>query len=178
MPKKSETSAQETASGEIGPSSKTKWQHPNHPRSQTIWEQLCKATDIDTGQLRGSVGTPENPLLTYEEAVRQRGTNRDLVLWVGQDIIPAREDEFPKKRSETDLKRIRKQADEGRLPQLPPGVLPGGWDALGRPWALIDCPAEKVPRIPSALGTSRVTVAALVSFPPPPNRSSLLTWCT
>ncbi len=55
-----------------------------------------------------------------------------------------------------------------QLPRLLTGVLPGGWDALGRPWALIDCPAEKVPRIPSAHGTSRVTVAALVSFPPEP----------
>ncbi len=125
-------------------------------------------TDMDTGQLRGSVGTPDNPLLTYEEAVRQRGTDRDLVLWVGQDIMPAGEDEFPKKRSETDLKRIRKQVDEEQLPRLPPDVLPGGWDALGRPWALIDCPAEKVPQIPSVHGTSRVIVAALVSFPPEP----------
>ncbi len=38
----------------------------------------------------------------------------------------------------------------------------------GRLWALIDCPAEKVPRIPSAHGAPRVTVAALVSFPPEP----------
>ncbi len=51
---------------------------------------------MDTEQLRGSVGTPDDPLLPYEEAVRQRGTDRDLVLWVGQDIIPAGEDEFPK----------------------------------------------------------------------------------
>ncbi len=48
------------------------------------------------------------------------------------------------------------------------GVIPGGWDALGRPWALIDCPAEKVPWIPSAHGTSRVTIGTLVSFPPEP----------
>ncbi len=183
MPKKSGASAQETAPGEARPSSKTKRQRPNapssgasdtkfgsvlHPQSWTEWEQLCKATDMDTGQLKGNVGTPDNPLLTYEEAVRQRGPDRDLLLWVGPDIIPAKEDEFPKKRSEGDLKRIRRQADEGQLPQLPTGVLPGGWDALGRPWALIDCPAEKVPRIPSAHGTSRVTVAALVSFPPEP----------
>ena len=183
MPKKSGASAQETAPREVGPSSKTKRQHPNppsngasdtkfgsalHPRSRTEWERLCKATDMDTGQLRGSVRTPDNPLLTYEEAVHQRGTARDLLLWVGPDIVPTEEDEFPKKRSEGDLKRIRKQADKGQLPQLPTGVLPGGWDALGRPWALIDCPAEKVPRIPSAHGTSRVTVAALVSFPPEP----------
>ncbi len=183
VPKKSGASAQETAPGEARPSSKTKRQRPNppssgasdtkfgsvlHPRSQTEWEQLCKATDMDTGQLKENVGTPDDPLFTYEEAVRQRGTDRNLLLWVGPDIVPAEEDEFPKKKSEGDLKRIRKQADEGQLPQLPTGVLPGGWNALGRPWAPIDCPAEKVPRIPSAHGTSRVTVAALVSFPPEP----------
>ncbi len=182
-PKKSGASAQETAPGEAKPSSKTKWQRPNppssrasdtkfgsvlHPRSRTEWEQVCKATDMDTGQLKGNVGTPDDPLFTYEEAVRQRGTDRDLLLWVGPDIIPAEEDEFRKKRSEGDLNRIRKQADEVQLPQLPTGVFPGGWDALGRQWALIDCPAEKLPQIPSAHGTSRVTVAALVSFPPEP----------
>ena len=183
MPKKSGESAPEAVPGEMGPSSKAKRQRPNppnegasdtrfgsarHPRSRTVWERLCKATDMDTGQLKGSVGTPDDPLLTYEEAMRQLDMDRDLSLWVGPDIVPAGEDEFPKKRSEGDLKRMRKQFDEKQLPQLPPGVLPGGWDALGRPWALIDCPAEKVPRIPSVHGTSRVTVAALVSFPPEP----------
>ncbi len=123
---------------------------------------------MDTGQLKGNVGTPDEPLLTYEEAPCQRTPGREPLLWVGPDIVPAEEDEFPKKRSERDLKRIRKQANEEQLPQLPPCVLPGEWDALGRPWALIDCPAEKVPRIPSAHGASRVTVAALVSFPPEP----------
>ncbi len=41
---------------------------------------------------------------------------------------------------------------------------------MGRPgtWALLDCPAEKVPRIPSAHRASTVTAAALVSFPPEP----------
>ena len=146
LPKKTGASAQEIAPREVGPSSKAKRQRPNppsegvpdtkfrsarHPRSRSIWERLCKATDINTGQLRGSVGTPDNPLLTYEEAVRQRGTDRDLLLWAGPDIVPAREDEFPKGRSKGDLKRIWKQADEGQLPKLPPGVLPGGWDALG-----------------------------------------------
>ena len=91
---------------------------------------MCKATEIDTGQLRGNVWTPDKPLLTYEEAVCQHGTDRNLVLWVGPDIIPAGEDEFPKKRTEVDLNRIRKQVNEGQLPQLPPDVLPGGWDAL------------------------------------------------
>ncbi len=51
-----------------------------------------------------------------------------------------------------------------QLPELPKGLLPLGWDAFGRPWALMDCPAEKVPRIPSVHGNSRVTVALLVSF--------------
>ncbi len=115
MPKKSGASAPETVSGEVRLSSKTKRQHPNppsngasdtkfgsarHPRGRTEWERLCKATDMDTGQLRVSVGTPDKPLLTCEEAVRQRGAHRDLLLWVGPDIISTGEDEFPKKRFE------------------------------------------------------------------------------
>ncbi len=58
--------------------------------------------------------------------------------------------------------------EESKLLLLPQGILPGGWDALGRPWALMDCPAEQVPQIPSAHGQPRVTVAVLVSFPPEP----------
>ncbi len=42
-----------------------------HPRNQTEWDQLCTATDMKTGQLRGSIGTSNDPLFTYEEAVRQ-----------------------------------------------------------------------------------------------------------
>ncbi len=68
---------------------------------------------MDTGQLRGSVGTPDNPLLTYEEAVRQRGADRDLLLWVCPDIVPAGEDEFPKGRSKGDLKRVRNKRPMG-----------------------------------------------------------------
>ncbi len=105
---------------------------------------------------------------TAVQAVRQRGTDQGLLLQVGKEIIPSEEDEFPKKKFEGDLKKLWKQANEVQLPKLPTGVIPGGWDALGRPWALIDCPAEKVPRIPSAHGTSRVTIATLVSFPSEP----------
>ena len=181
--KKSGTSVKETAPAEGVSSSKTKRQRPNPPsggarstkfgsallpRNRTEWDQLYKATDMETGQLRGNIGTPDDPLFTYEEAVHQRGTDQGLLLRVGQDIIPAEVDEFLKKKSEGDLKKLRKQAIEAQLPKLPTGVLPGGWDALGRPWALIDCPAEKVPRIPSAHGASRVMIATLVSFPPEP----------
>ncbi len=138
------------------------------PRGQTEWGQLCSVTDMEAGQLRGNAGTPDDPLFTYEEAVHQRGTEQGLLLCVGHDIVPAEEDDFPKKKSEGTLKELRKQAIEAQLPKLPKGVLPGGWDAFGRPWALMDCPAEKVPRIPSVHEKSRVTIAALVSFPPKP----------
>ncbi len=46
--------------------------------------------------------------------------------------------------------------------------MPKGWDGWGRPWALIDCPASKVPQVTSNQGSDRVTVAALVNFPPEP----------
>ncbi len=128
-----------------------------------MWDQLCGATDYETGQLKGDVGT----LFTYEEAVRRRRTGQDLLLCIGHDIIPA-EDGGLLEMSEGILKKLRKQANEARLPELPKGLLPGGWDAFERPWALMDCPTEKVPRIPSIHGKPRVTVAVLVSFPPAP----------
>ncbi len=109
----------------------------------------------------------EAPLFTYEEAVRQWSTGQDLLLCEGHDIIPTEKGELPKK-SERILKKLRKQAIEARLPELPKGVLPGGWDAFERPWALMDCPAGKVPRVPIVHESSRVMVAVLVSFPPEP----------
>ena len=69
------------------------------------------------------------------------------------------------------LKRLRLAVEEVKLPLLPQGVLKGGWDALGRPWALMDGPADQVPQIPSAHNHSRVTVAILVSFPPKPSKN-------
>ena len=119
MPKKSGASAPETVPREMGPSSKVKRQRPNppnegafdtkfgstrHPQSRTIWERLCKATDMDTGQLKGSVGTPDNSLLTYEEAMRQRDTDRDLLLWVGWISSPPERMSFRR----NDLKRTQK----------------------------------------------------------------------
>ncbi len=64
------------------------------------------------------------------------------------------------------LKQLRLDVEESKLPLLPQGILPGGWDALGRPWAMMDCPTDQVPQIPSVHGHPRVTVAVLVSFPP------------
>ncbi len=137
------------------------------PRDQPAWGHLCMATDLETGQLHGEVGTPENPWFTYEEAAHNRRSGRDLTLYVGEDIVQQESDELVN-RSGPKLKRLRLVVEESKLPLLPQGVLPGGWDALGRPWALMDCPAEQVPQISSAHGHSRVTVAILVSFPPEP----------
>ncbi len=71
-------------------------------------------------------------------------------------------------RSGPKLKKLRLAVEESKLPLLPQGVLPGGWDALGLPWALMDCPTAQVPQIPSVHDYFRVTVAVLVSFPPEP----------
>ncbi len=139
----------------------------SEPRDRALWNELCSTTDYETGQLRGDVGTPDDPLFTYEEVVRQRQAGQSLVLYVGGDIIPVEGGGLPEI-SERNLKKLRRQADETELPELPKGFLPGGWDALGRPWALMDCPMEKVPQIPSVRTNSRVTVAVLVSFPPEP----------
>ena len=90
-----------------------------------------------------------------------------MTLYVGEDIVQQEGDELIH-RSGPKLKQLRLDVEESKLPLLPQGMLPGGWDALGRPWALMDCPAEQVPQIPSAHGQPRVTVAVLVSFPPEP----------
>ncbi len=52
-------------------------------RDQSAWDDLCVATDFKTGQLQGEIGTPENPRFTYEEAVHNWRSRRDLTLYVG-----------------------------------------------------------------------------------------------
>ncbi len=133
------------------------------PRDRATWDDLCVATDFETGQLQGEVGTPEKPWFTYEEAVHNRRSGRTLTLYMGENIVRQEGDELIN-RSGPKLKQLRLDVEESTLPLLPQGILPGGWDALGRPWALMDCPAEQVPQIPSAHGQPQVTVAVLVSF--------------
>ncbi len=137
------------------------------PRDQATWDDLCVATDFETGQLQGEVGTPGNPWYAYEEAAHNRRSGRSLTLYAGRDIVQQEGDELIS-RSGPKLKQLRLHVEESKLPLLPQGILPGGWDALGRPWALMDCPADQVPQVPSAHGQPRVTVAVLISFPPEP----------
>ena len=86
---------------------------------------------------------------------------------MGIYIIPVEGGGLPEI-SERNLKKLRRQADETQLPELPEGLLPLGWDTFRRPWALMDYPTKKVPKIPSVRSNSRVTVAVLVRFPPEP----------
>ncbi len=137
------------------------------PQDQATWDSLCVATDLGTGHLHGDVGTAENPRFTYEEAVHNRRSGRSMTLHTGEDVVQLGSDELLNQ-SGPKLKRLRLAVEEATLPLLPQGVLPGGWDALGRPWALMDCPSDQLPQIPSAHNHSRVTVAVLVSFPPEP----------
>ncbi len=90
------------------------------------------ATDFETGQLQGEVGTPENPRFTYEEAVHNRRRGRGMTLYMEEDIVQQEGDALVK-RSGPKLKQLRLAVEEYKLPLLPQGVLPGGWDALGRP---------------------------------------------
>ncbi len=136
------------------------------------WDELCSITNYDTGWLLGDVGTPEDPMFTYEEAVRQRHCKQGLTLFVGDDIVPVEGDRLLEM-LERNLKKLRKQVYVAELPLLPRGLLLGGWDGIRRPWALMDCPVERVPRIPSIRGCSRVTIAVLVSFPPEPSYCSV-----
>ncbi len=68
----------------------------------------------------------------------------------------------------SELGKRQTDVEAHRLPKLPRGVIPKGWDRWGRPWALIDCPADKVPQVTSNQGCGRVTVAVLVNFSPEP----------
>ncbi len=73
-----------------------------------------------------------------------------MTLYVGENIVQQEGDELIN-RSGPKLKQLRLD-EESKLPLLQQGILPGGWDALGRPWALMDCPADQVPQISSAHG--------------------------
>ncbi len=57
------------------------------PRDRAAWNSLCMATDFETGQLQGEVGTPENPGFTYEEAIHNRRSGQTMTLHVGEDIV-------------------------------------------------------------------------------------------
>ncbi len=85
-----------------------------------------------------------------------------VTLYMGEDIVLVENNELLQS-SEPSLKKLRKAIEESQLPMLLQGVLTGGWDALGQPLALMDCPTAQVPQIPSAHGHSRVTVTVLLS---------------
>ncbi len=136
-------------------------------RGVDAWEQTCTATCYETGQLIGKVGTPEDPQFTYEEAMHHRCGRTNLELHAGRSISTEENAKLSQATALT-LKRLHHSVKESRLPLLPLGVIPKGWDAWGRPWALMDCPADKVPGIASVHNHHRVTVAVLVCFPPEP----------
>ncbi len=123
--------------------------------------------EVWTGQLIGRVGTSEEPLFTYEQAVHHRRGRDNLLLVVGADI-PTEERDHLSEATISELSKRQTDVEAYRLPKLPRGVVPKGWDGWGRPWALIDCPADKVPQVTSNQGCGRVTVAALVDFSPEP----------
>ncbi len=66
----------------VGPTEhRLAWEEPDplvrseptaRPRDAAAWAGVCRATDFETGQLIGRVGTPEEPLFTYEQAVHYR----------------------------------------------------------------------------------------------------------
>ncbi len=137
------------------------------PRDATAWAEVCPATSFETGQLLGRVGTPEEPLFTYEQAVHHRRGRNNLQLVVGTEI-PTEERDRLSRATIAELNNHQTAVEGHRLAKLPHGVVPRGWDGWGRPWALINCPADKVPQVTSNQGSNRVTVAALVDFPSEP----------
>ncbi len=80
------------------------------------------ATDFETGQLQGEVGTAENPRFTYEEAVHNRRSGKGMTLYTGEDIVQLDSDELIQ-RSGPKLKKLRLAVKESDLPLLPQGVL-------------------------------------------------------
>ncbi len=135
------------------------------PPDAAAWAAVCPATDFETGQLVGRVGTPEEPLFTYEQAVHHRRGRDNLQLVVGTDI-PSEERDHLSRATISEFNNRQTTVEGYRLPKLPRGVVPRGWDGWGCPWALIDCPADKVPQITSNQGSDRVTVATLVDPEP------------
>ena len=116
-----------------GPTSVLRTQPITRPRGQATWDELCIATDYETGQLHGDVGTPENPQLTYKEVIHNQRSGKAMTLHVGNDILSEEADHLIQS-SGPSMGKLRRAVEESDLPFLPQGVLPGGWDALGRPW--------------------------------------------
>ncbi len=142
------------------------WSEPTKSaRDVDAWAEVCPATDFETGQLVGKLRTPEDPLFTYEQAVHHRWEREDLVVGAA---IPTEEREHLSEATITAFQKSQAEVEANRLPKLPSGVVPRGWDTWGCPWAFMDCPAEKVPHVASNQGCDRVTVAVLVDFPPEP----------
>ena len=68
-----------------------------------------------------------------------------MILHAGVDIVQLESEELLNQLGPK-LKKLRLAIEEATLPLLPQGVLPGSWDALGRPCALMDCPRIKFHR--------------------------------
>ena len=100
------------------------------PWDRATWDDLCVATNFETGQLQGEVRTTENPRFTYEEAVHNHRGGKTMTLYVGEDIVQQEGDELIN-RSGPKLKQLRLDVEESKLPLLPQGILPRGWDAPG-----------------------------------------------
>ncbi len=144
------------------------WSEPTKcERDADTWAEVCPTTDFETGQLVGKVGTPEDPLFTYEQAVHHRRGRKDFMLCVGA-AIPTEEKDRLSEATIKILQNSQAEVEANQLSKLTGGVVPRGWDAWGRPWAFMNCPAEKVPQVTSNQGCDQVTVAVLMDFPPEP----------
>ncbi len=125
-------------------------------RDAAAWAEVCPATDFETGQLIGRVGTPEDPMFTCEQAVHHRRGRDNLLFVVGADI-PTEERDRLSEATISGLNTRQTALEAHKLPKLPRGVMPKGWDGWGRPWALMDCPADKVSQVTSKHRCGRVT---------------------
>ncbi len=92
-------------------------------RNATAWAEVCPATDFETGQLVGRVGTPEDPLFTYEQAVHHRRGRTDLQLVTGRDSLTEEKDSLSTATIDK-LCQLQAAVESHKLPKLPRGVVP------------------------------------------------------
>ncbi len=137
------------------------WMHVN--RTETEMQLLCPHLCWKDGTLFGSQGTENHPLVRYEAVLAAARPQCEPEIWT-YDRIQRHTKQYKCERNRAAFKET--EPNEQTLPVLPTGVIPNGWDDIGRPWAYMDLPSDHPIGIPSALDppASRITLAVLVKF--------------
>ncbi len=132
-----------------------------HPGNGTVPESKIRVETAD-GRIAYE-GTPEEPILNYEDCVTPPKAGKPPTKIWTVDMLQVEQE---------GLKNLKKPIATissplmGTLPHLPTWGSPNGWDYWGRPWAYMDAPhnhpdlkIQSVHKPPAA----RVTIAVLVN---------------